>query len=229
VISYVVATMWRYEYFVDFLEELVNHHLIGEIIIIDNDPTRRPISNVFLNGKIKILTTGENTFVNPAWNWGVREAQYDKVAIANDDIIFDLRVFQKIYNYITPDVGSIGLSVLPNEMHHVDGVIRVRDWNFDYNTFGFAMLMFVHKKSWEPIPEKLIAYFGDNFIFDNSLWNNRKIYLITDILYHSPYGQTGKDLPFLKEMFEKEKIFYAEVIRSKGYDPKIWCPEHYKE
>lgn len=225
--SYVVATMWRYEPFVDFLHDLVKHPLVGEIIIIDNDPSRRPESRIFLNDKVKILTMGENIFVNPAWNWGVQEAKYDKIAIANDDLIFDLRVFDKIYDYVIPQNGAVGLSVMPNELHKVDGVIRIKEWTSGEITFGFAMLMFVNKCSWEPIPKDLIMYFGDNYIFDNSLWQGKKIYLIKDIFYYSPYGQTGKEFPELINFYRKEKEVYEYIIRSKGYDPKLWCPEHY--
>lgn len=221
--------MWRYEPFVDFLEELVGHRLIGEVIIIDNDPLRRPDHKVFNHEKIKILTTDKNIFVNPAWNWGVREAQYEKIAIANDDIIFDVRVFNKIYDYITPELGVAGLSVLPNDMHKVDGVIRVKELSPGEITFGFAMLMFIHKQSWSDIPNDLIMYFGDNYIFDNSIWNFKKVYLIKDILYHSPYGHTGKEfVELMRSMFDREKEIYANIIIAKGLDPAKWCPEHYR-
>lgn len=230
-ISYVVPTMWKYEPFVDFLKDLVDHHLIGEIILIDNDPINRPQSDVFLNAKIKILTQGKNIFVNPAWNWGVSEAKFDKIAIANDDILFDARVFKRVYDFIIPEFGPAGLSVLPNEMYHVDGLIRIREWSPGINTFGFGMLMFVNKLSWTIIPNELDIYFGDNFIFDSALWQHKKIHVISDIFYHSPYGQTGKSLPelssFMKSKFEKEKIVYSSIIQSNGYDPKYWCPEHY--
>ena len=230
-ISYIVATMWKYEPFVDFLKDLTDHYLIGEIIVIDNDPLNRPDSAVLHNSKIKILSTGQNIFVNPAWNWGVREAKFDKLAIANDDIIFDLRVFHKIYDYVIPQFGASGLSVLPNHMHNVDGAIRIKEWQPGYNTFGFAMLMFYHKMSWTYIPEELSVYFGDNFIFDNSLWKGKKNHLICDIFYYSPYGQTGKSLPelteFFRQEFEKEKLVYGKIIEANGYDPKLWCPEHF--
>lgn len=229
-ISYIVATMWRYEPFADFIKDLVNHHLIGEIIIIDNDPSRRP-ENLIEHEKIKILTTGVNIFVNPAWNWGVSESKYDKLVIANDDLLFDIRIFNRIYDYIIPENGVSGLSVWPNETHNVTGDIKIKEWYPGANTFGFPMLMFIHKNSWVKIPANLNVYFGDNFIFDNSLWNSKKIHLISDVFYYSPYGQTGKSdsefAKFLSEKFEKEKELYAEIIKSKGYHPKHWCPEHY--
>ena len=231
-ISYIVATMWRYEPFADFIKDLTQHHLIGEIIIIDNHPELRP-NNLVQHEKIKILTTGVNIFVNPAWNWGVAESKYDKLVIANDDLIFDMRVFNKIYDYIIPEYGASGLSVRSNEMHNVDGVIRINEWVPGSNTFGFPMLMFIHKQSWTRIPANLNIYFGDNFIFDNSLWSNKKIHLISDIFYYSPYGQTGKSdsefAKYLRNQFEKEKKIYAELIKTKGLNPRHWCPEHYAD
>jgi hypothetical protein len=227
-ISVVIATMWRYEPFANFLADMVHHHLVGEIIIIDNDSKNRPAHDVFDNPKIKISDFKRNIYVNPAWNIGVLGALYDKVCIANDDVIFDLRVFDRVYDQLTPDVGAIGLSVLPNEMHHVTGEIRIVPFTAGANTFGFAMVMFVHKQNFQLIPKNLQIYFGDNYIFDNSLWRGLRVLLIQEIFYHSPYGVTAeKAVPNHIEFFKREKEVYRDVIIANGRVPAEWCPEHY--
>jgi len=229
-ISVVIATMWRYQLFPDFLADMVHHHLVDEIILIDNDSARRPEHPVFSHPKIKFCDFKRNTFVNPAWNMGVIGARNDRVCIANDDVIFDLRVFDRVYDVLTPDVGAIGMSVLPNEMHHPDGAIRIVPWASGVNTFGFAMVMFIHKVNFELIPHELKIYFGDNFVFDNSLWRGLKVLLIQDIFYHSPYGVTGAQaVPNHKEIYKQEREVYRKVIESKGLDPKMWCAEHFSE
>jgi hypothetical protein len=39
-----------------------------------------------------------NTYVNPAWNKGVKLSNYDNITISNDDIIFNV---DEYFNYIT--------------------------------------------------------------------------------------------------------------------------------
>lgn len=224
------ATMWKYAPFVDFLADMVHHHRVGEIIIMDNDSQNRPVHDVFTHPKIKICDFKRNTYVNVPWNIGVLGAVNDKVCIANDDVIFDLRVFDRVYDEMTPDVGVIGLSVMPNEMHHVDGVIRIVPWTPGVNTFGFAMCMFIHKSNYQVIPDGLKMYFGDNFIFDNSIWRGLQVKVIQDVFYHSPYGVTGGTaVPNHIEFYQREKELYKNIIISKGHDPVKWCPEHFAE
>lgn len=229
-ISVVIATMWRYKPFADFLADMVHHHLVGEIIVIDNDYKNRPDHEIFSHEKIKLINFKRNTYVNPAWNIGVLGAQYNKVCIANDDIIFDLRIFDRVYDKLTPEVGCIGMSVLPNDIYHPVGEIKIVPWTPGVSTFGFAMAMFINKENFELIPRELEIYFGDNFIFDNSLWKKLQILLVQDVFYYSPYGVTaGVAVPNHYDFFLREKEIYRNIIMSKGHDPASWCPEHFGE
>lgn len=221
-----IPTMWKYEPFCRFLCDLVEHPLVGEVIIVDNDFKNRPKHEIFFHEKIKLIDFGRNIFVNLAWNLGILTAKYDKVCVANDDIAYDLKVFNRVNNNLTPSVGVIGLSVLPCNDYTPDGEIRISKWNPGDNMFGFGMLFFVHKESFEAIPGGLDIYFGDNWVFDNSIWRGLPILLIKDIFYYSPYGQTGKHINHY-EYFVKDKEEYRKVILSKGYLPELWCPEHY--
>jgi len=221
-----IPTMWKFEPFVRFLHDMVNHHLIGEIIIIDNASHDRPKSDIFNHEKIKIVDFNRNIFVNLAWNIGILTAKYDKVCVANDDIIYDLRVFDRLNPYLTEKIGCAGLSVDHCERYRTDGEIRIKVWEPNDNAFGFGMLFFVHKKSFEAIPDKLDIYFGDNWVFDNSIWRDLPILLVQDLFYYSPYGQTGRHLNHY-EFFKRDREVYRNVILSKGYLPETWCPEHY--
>lgn len=221
--------MWKFPQFIHFLNDIVKHPLVGEIIVVDNNPNERPHPDFFANEKINLVTFGKNIFVNPAWNYGVFKAKYDKIGIMNDDIIFDLRIFDRVYPFIIEEIGPSGLSVRPWHEHFVDGLIRIEPFAPGANTFLFANMFFIHRKSWQVIPAGLDLYFGDNYVFDTALWNNKPIYLIKDIFYASPYGATcgflGQDTRI--EMFNRERQLYREIILSRGIDPAVWCPEHF--
>lgn len=226
----IIPTMWKFQQFIQYLGDLINHPLVGEIIIIDNNEAERPDSSIFLEHKVKIFSNGRNIFVNPAWNWGVKNSKFDKICIMNDDMIVDTRIFDRVYNYVRPQYGLIGLSVNPCDNHNVDGMIRIKLYQPGDNTFGCFMCFFIHKDNWIPIAPSLELFFGDNWIFDHCLWLGRVILLVQDVFYYSPYGATTRTLGNLvHEKFAKEKEIYRDIIISNGHIPNNWCPEHFRE
>lgn len=228
-ISIIVPTMWKFPQFIGFVNDVAKHSLVGEIIIINNNPNETPSTEQFQSNKIKIHTHGKNIFVNPAWNYGALLAENQKLCFMNDDIIFDLKVFDRVYPFVVEENGPIGLSVNHCHEHFVDGMIRIEPFAPGKNTFGFAILFFQHKKSYRIIPHNIELYFGDNFIFDSATWERKPILLIKDIFYYSPYSVTCKTLGEINQIkFEQDKAAYRELIKSKGYDPKYWCPEHFR-
>ncbi|MCK9369289.1 hypothetical protein M0R04_05060 [Candidatus Dojkabacteria bacterium] len=229
-ISVIIPTMWKFQPFINYLSDLIDHPLVGEIIIIDNNEKEKPVSRLLENSKVKIHSLGKNIFVNPAWDLGVNKAQFDKICVMNDDMIIDTRIFNRVYNYITPQFGLIGLSVNPVTNHFVDGMIRLKEFQPGDNTFGCFMCFFMHRDNWIPIDSGLELFFGDNWIFDHCLWLRRQILLVQDVFYHSPYGVTCKTLGSLvHEKFVKEKEIYRDIIIANGHIPANWCPEHFRE
>lgn len=227
----VVPTMWKFERFISFLYDLVEHPLIGEIIIINNDPQNTPNNDILhCHHKINMVDFGHNIYVNPAWNWGVEHANHNKICIMNDDIIYDTKIFNRVNSYLNKDIGVIGVGLLPCNENFTDGMIRIIPRNKSFNLFGFGMLFFVHKESYVPVPEQLQMYFGDNFIHDNSIWRGKKVFIINDLFYYSPYGSTGiYMMDEMNKMFAIEKEHYSNIIKSVGLEPRVWCPEHYSE
>ena len=99
----IIPTMWRYQPFVKFLTDLLDHELIHEVIIINNDKSKTPeLPN---SSKLRLVDYGGNIYVNPSWNRGVRLSNTENVVIINDDLIFDLRVFKKLQQIDDPNFG----------------------------------------------------------------------------------------------------------------------------
>ena len=150
--SIVVPTMWRYDPFVKFLGDLLDHELVGEVIVINNDSSRTPrLPN---NTKLRMVDNGGNIKVNPSYNQGVRLARNEDVVIIDDDIIFDLRVFKKVLNINDTNFGVAGLSLDINPNHHdsvKDGIIDIVPWT-GFGLFGFGQLLFIKKSHYINIP-----------------------------------------------------------------------------
>ncbi len=212
--SVVVPTMWRYERFIDFLKELVKNDYVNEIIIINNDSAKTPKDDILNHYKILVKAVNqENIFVNPAWNYGVLLSSNEKICILNDDIEFDLRLFEKIDSFYDKDFGVIGLCPGEPDFNQppvVNGNIDIIPWSGEH-TYGFGCLMFVKKSTWEPIPIELKIYYGDNFIFDRALSQGKTNYIITNLLFRTPFAVTTSDNSITEGILQKETSDYINI------------------
>lgn len=214
--SIVIPTMWRYTPFVNFLKELVDFHLVDEIILIDNDSSRTPTTDDILSHeKIKYYNFGKNIFVNPAWNFGVSVSKNKHICILNDDVDFDLRLFSRVNKFLNNESGVLGLCPGRPEFSQpgfTNGMIDIVPWN-GIHTFGFGCLMFIHKDTWIDIPNGLDIYFGDNWIFDTALARHKSNYLITNMFHYTPYASTTKEIVG-SEIMDKESVIYKSAFDS---------------
>lgn len=140
------------------LSRLNDCEWVGEIILIDNNPSLKPTQIPY--SKVKYFTKGENIFVNPAWNWGVELSQYDNICISNDDVVFDTDIFEFIQPYL--GLGIFGMST-SNYYDRVNKPFVVK--NIESRGWGWGCLLFLHKWNWIPIDERLKIACGDDWLF----------------------------------------------------------------
>lgn len=192
--TFVIPTMWRYEPFTKFLRDLLDHELVHEVIIINNDSAKTPtLPN---HDKLRLIDNGRNIYVNPSWNQGVRLSKTENVVITNDDIIFDLRVLKRVQEINDPNFGLACLC--PGEAYYKqppfkDGTIDIVPWT-GWNLFGFGQLMFIKKSQHVNIPYQLQIYYGDDWILQNAIDNFRNVYAITNILHYTPFAVTSHEI-----------------------------------
>ena len=209
--SVIVPTMWRsLALFEKSLKDLVEHTLVDEVIIINNDTARTPKWKVLKHPKIRTLDQKENIKVNPAWNLGVAESKNEDICIINDDLYFDVRLFDRVkehdkdnslYGFI---VGDASL----NQTTVTDGSIQFELWKPGIINYGFGQIMILQKKNWKPIMAELEVYFGDDFILYSHMLNKSEIYLIANMKYEEDFSATSKDLNISEQYYEKEKPIY---------------------
>jgi predicted O-methyltransferase YrrM len=213
--SVVVPTMWKFKPFMNFLTTLLNYKLVGEVILIDNDIVKTPEDFMWIsqNPKLKVVYSGINIGVNPAWNIGVEKAKFPYICLLNDDMIFDLTVLDKLPKFLNDyNTGVIGICPGVKEFNQplfIDGEINITPWQNEH-TYGFGCLMFINKKNYIPIPEDLVIYYGDNFIFDTCLANKKTNYIISNILHYTPYATTVTGIG--QDYLEAETIKYEKQI-----------------
>ena len=215
-ISIIVPTMWRFEPFLDFVEQLVELPCIGEVIIVNNDVPRTPQHKVLYHRKVEMYNFENNTFVNPAWNFAVSKSKYDKICILNDDLIVDLKVFNKVHNFMEPEMilGLNGGVAEWGQTSITDGSILIEP-RMSQSCFGFGCMFFMFKKDWVNIPEGIDIAFGDTWAFDTMHYRYGKTYLISNTFYYTPFATTVKsviDPVEGKKIYEKEEQLYNQEL-----------------
>ncbi len=205
-LSIVVPAAWGYEPFCNFLENVVELPVVGEIILINNNVSRTPVHDVLSHSKVKIYNQEENIYVNPAWNLGVSLAQNEKICILSDDVLVDLRVFFEADRFVSKEIGILAMGIhhdlyraQNNQFKHVNannlivtGDIKIKSINDHPNTAGHGSLFFIHKENWIDIPNDFKIYFGDTWQIEMQTALYRTNYYINDCFYHTLWSMATK-------------------------------------
>lgn len=209
--SVIIPTMWRVSEFLNDLRSLNECELVGEIILINNDIKMTPDSFSIQNySKLIEIKTPKNMYVNPAWNLGVRCAKYNKIAIKNDDTFFD---YFKTLNAVEKELDTED-SVIGTYLQHDNNIIRTtneKDIVFNEipkRDIGFGCCIFLNKQSYIPINEKILIWYGDDFITESYTKRGLKIKTISGINIHGYVSATVDHFPELVTMkYEDERLW----------------------
>jgi hypothetical protein len=161
--SIVIPTLWKSNRTKKLLSDLNECEYVDEIIVIDNTLTY--ISDTQI-GKMRIVSFGENIFVNPAWNWGIHNAKNESIALINDDINFNPNIFEVITGDILNQFGIIGMGEGNYKSLNIDSDPILEVWQPGVNDWGWGCFIMLNKKDWIDIPNDIKIWYGDNIIKD---------------------------------------------------------------
>ena len=162
--SVVIPTLWKSNRIHKLLKDLEECEYVDEIIVIDNASIYETDRTI---GKIRMVSKGENIYVNPAWNLGIELAKNECIALCNDDINFNPNIFGVIDDSILTYVGIIGMG----EGNYKDEIDKEKGsyidiWEPGINDWGWGCLIMLKKSHWLPIPNEIKIWYGDNIIKD---------------------------------------------------------------
>ena len=201
--SVIIPTIWKSDYTIELLERYSKSDYVGEIILIDNAPTKDIVMDKLIH--IKEET---NTYVNPAWNKGVKLSSYDNITISNDDIIFNV---DEYFNYLNQalnilDVGFIG-SHSQNYIEQENLNPEIEIYDNKTNQGGWGCLFSFNKSIWKPIPNGLKIWYGDNWIHatNPNIFQLRGMNIITKM-------STSSDLESVRDVRDNDTIQWMKLI-----------------
>ena len=217
-VSAIIPTLWKAKEFTDHLVDvLIEDESVGEIIIIDNAPG----DFSYDNEKVVMLKQEENLYVNPSWNLGIEESDYDKFIILNDDIIIPYNFVTQLEKWLTKDRGIIGIdapSVIKvadcssENMTFLDREIALK--SIVYRNWGFGIVMSGHKESYHNIPENIRIWYGDDYLVQMNNEVGKVNYVIDDIPIFTKMSATS-DLEEFNEIKNVDMLMYNRIIK--------WC------
>ena len=155
--SVIIPTMWCSDLIFKLLDNLESSYFVGEIILIDNDKSKRP-AHIRNTDKIRIIEQEENIYVNPAWNLGVELSNYPNICVSNDDLVWNVRLLPYILENI--HLGIIGQAT--SNYYEGDGDLDIM--SIGERNWGWGCCFFLLKSKWIPIPEVLKVACGDDWL-----------------------------------------------------------------
>jgi len=155
--SVIIPTMWCSDLIFKLLDILNDNDMVGEIILIDNDKSKRP-PQITSTSKLRIIEQEQNIYVNPAWNLGVELSNYPNICISNDDLVWNVQLLPLIFENI--HLGIIGQAT----SNYFDGPSEIKISHITERKWGWGCCFFLQKEQWIPIPPQLKVACGDDWL-----------------------------------------------------------------
>lgn len=210
----VVPTLQRSPLLARLLDDLADHDLVDEILVVNNaaEPLAHP------SPKVRILSPGRNIYVNPAWNLGVAETTSPRLLIVNDDVVLPRRLLAAAGRRLDRGAGIIG----PHKSCYRGGPtsswLPLRFWPTWWRTWGFGSLMLMDRSSWVPIPDDLLIYFGDDYLLRQQTGT---CYRFSGVRLATGMGATTSDQQFTP-IFHSDFATFRERYPEDPYRLRHW-------
>lgn len=184
---------------------------VGEIIIINNNESEAPELNF---DKVRLISKGENIYVNPSWRFGVEQAKYENIVLVNDDIILRGRLaslFNNIGDVLKEGI-VFGAGSNCYKKKKFSWKIKLKPVkNKTKMNYGYGVFMFMKKETFlnTKIHNNFLVWYGDTVLYmENTPWIFEGIEIITDMR-----GTTSKI--DLEEIREKEYRAFEIYLKHK--------------
>jgi len=209
--SIVIPTLWRSKRIHPLLKSLQDSDSVGEIIIIDNG---RKYDEYYKDmNKVRVLRPHFNIYVNPAWNYGVEYAKNNSIALVNDDISFDTRIFNEFIDDELKSKGFIGMS-FENYKEGVEYNPTLEPWKGEIVLHGWGCIIMFHKEHWKPIPNQLKIWYGDNYMREI---NPAPSHILKGLPIQTEMSTTSNDSKW-NDIKNEEAQYWIDNFKWKAHD-----------
>lgn len=180
--SIIIPTLFRCQSILNkLLETLYEDMAVSEVILINNTDSLEIPDTIKLHDKTKVCSVGKNMYVNPSWNYGVSTAKENYIAILNDDITIPNSLFSILSQANIESLGIIG--ACHPMIQQVESPNRFDIDNLQLSPvpermWGYGIAMIMHKDSYVEIPEDMLIWCGDDYLFHETKRTGRQNYVL---------------------------------------------------
>jgi glycosyltransferase involved in cell wall biosynthesis len=212
-ITFIVPTLWKSEFIYDSINEFKrcdNSNI--EMIIIDNSNS----DYISDDDRIRVIKSETNLFVNPSWNLGAAEAKNNYICLLNDDIILNISLLVEYFNqtFVIPkkEFGMIAINGetwgFSEEINNDTDTLYLG--NLKNRGCGFGQFMILQKSTYEPIPDELKVFFGDDMLWMvNHDLTNRDNFYIKNLKF---IGETNGTSKSFEEYMQIDEVIWSASI-----------------
>ena len=208
--SVIIPTMFRCPDITnELLAYLYEDDAVSEVIMIDNTEDPNNINKIVSHDKLRVHSQGKNIYVNPAWNLGVSIAKEDHIALLNDDITVPNNLFTVLTQADYTALGIVG--ACHPMIHQVENPKR-----FDVEQaelvaipermWGYGIFMAMHREHYIEIPEEMLVWCGDDYLFHQNKFKGRQNYTLVCPIQTKM--STTSDYPIFDEIKNKDVEIY---------------------
>jgi hypothetical protein len=198
------------------IDSLCQDPSVSEIILIDNTNKSDNISadRIFPNEKVKVYSQGKNIYVNPSWNLGVKLAKEENIALLNDDMVIPDYLFNILTQLDFKNIGILG--ACHPYIEEVDvftryAVDKVEAMPMKERIWGYGIFMAMHKSHYIPIPEDMLIWCGDDYLFHQNILAGRNNYTLLCPI-HTKMSVTSNN-PIFDNIKENDVVVYNKKYK----------------
>jgi hypothetical protein len=224
--SVIIPTLWVPDFikFKKLINEVNDHPLVKEILLIDNAPDfDENVKSFILDDIDKLIhfRMDKNIYVNPAWNLGVKNSTATFIILLNDDFFTDVGVNKLIdLHNVHPnkDEALYGISdecysnyyATPEEYIFNESPVIDIDGSKLGGT-GWACFVILPKKNYPVIPNELKIWFGDNIILLYYINNKLPLYAFKNFKVENYSTTLNKFAPEIDKIIEMDRDFFSKI------------------
>lgn len=180
--SVIIPTMFRCPDITnELLLNLYEDHAVSEVIMIDNTEDPSNVNKIIIHDKLRVHSQGKNIYVNPAWNLGVSIAKEDQIALLNDDITIPNNLFSILAQADYTSLGVVGAfhpMIRQVEQPKRFGLEQLQLAPIPERMWGYGIFMMMHKNHYIEIPEDMLVWCGDDYLYHQNRVLGRQNYAL---------------------------------------------------
>jgi len=202
------------------LNQLEQSDLVKNIIIIDNTEDKDFDKHFALNSKIQHLKLPGNQ--GATYNPGMELCDTDYYLLLNDDVACRSSILDNCFRIMELDKNIGLIQVNTKRMQPLDEYIQNTSENDKISVFfpdnpSLCMtgwFQFGRKEDWEPIPDELKYFYGDNLLLAHMAFKGRKVArIVSDHVSHMESSTVNRIVP-VQSALKDEGILFNKIIRN---------------